>query len=163
MGLDDDGDQPAGRTEEAEDIGDVDMDIEETTYEFLKNLEKHSGSTSLQKEVARSAGTSGTTTTTCTAIGTTTGIEEEGMDRWQLRMNSSTSTSTIAMTATGMKKIDEEDEEEQEEDELKMKTRNWRNINLSFTVELVLNCSRGTWLSAQKARSTAKYRHRSKH
>jgi hypothetical protein len=27
----------------------------------------------------------------------------------------------------------------------------------------LLNCSRGTWLSAQKARSTAKYRHRSKH
>jgi hypothetical protein len=36
-----------------------------------------------------------------------------------------------------MKKIDEEDEEEQEEEaELKMKTRNWRKINLSFTVEL---------------------------
>jgi hypothetical protein len=27
----------------------------------------------------------------------------------------------------------------------------------------LLSCSRGTWLIAQKARSTAKYRHRSKH
>jgi hypothetical protein len=35
MGLDDNGDPPAGRTEEAEDNGDVDMDIEETTDEFL--------------------------------------------------------------------------------------------------------------------------------
>jgi hypothetical protein len=40
MWLDDDGDPPAGRTEEAEDIGVVDMDIEETTDEFLKNLEE---------------------------------------------------------------------------------------------------------------------------
>jgi hypothetical protein len=132
MGLNDDGDPPAGRTEEAEDIGDVDMDIKETTDEFLKNLEENSGSTSLQKEVARLAGTSGTTTTT----GTTVGIEEEGMDQWQLRMNSSTSTSTIATTATGTKKIDEEDEEDEEEDELKMKTRNWRKFDLSFAVEL---------------------------
>jgi hypothetical protein len=35
-----------------------------------------------------------------------------------------------------MKKIEEEDEEEQEEDELGVKTRNWRNINLSFAIEL---------------------------
>jgi hypothetical protein len=79
------------------------MDIEETTDEFLKNFEKKSGSTSLQKEAARSAGTSGTTTAT------------EGMERWQLRKNSSTSTSTSTSTsrttAIGMKKIDEEDEE----------------------------------------------------
>jgi hypothetical protein len=152
MGLDDDGDPPAGRTEEAEDNGDVGMDIEETTDEFLRNLEKNSGSTSLQKEAARSACTSGTSGTT-TATGTTTGIEEEGMElelgqtaetpRWQLRKNSSTSTSTStsATIATGMKKIDEEDEEAQEEeeeaDELQMKTRNWRKINLSFAVELV--------------------------
>jgi hypothetical protein len=48
----------------------------------------------------------------------------------------STSTST-SVTATGMKKIDEEDEEEQEEeDKLRMKTRNWRKINLSFTLVL---------------------------
>jgi hypothetical protein len=53
MGLDDDGDPPVGRTEEAEDNGDVGMDIEETTDEFLKNLEKNSMSTSLQKEAAR--------------------------------------------------------------------------------------------------------------
>jgi hypothetical protein len=45
MGLDDDGDPPAGRTEEAEDIGDVDMDLEETTEEFLENLEENSGRT----------------------------------------------------------------------------------------------------------------------
>jgi hypothetical protein len=131
MGLDDDGDPPAGYTEEAEDNGDIGMDIEETTEEFLKNLEENPGSTSLQKEVARSAGTSGTTTATAT-----TGIAE-GMERWQLRKNSSTSTSTSATTATGMKKIDEEDEEEQEEEEESgVKTRNWRKINLSFTIEL---------------------------
>jgi hypothetical protein len=131
MGLDDDEDPTAGRTEEVDDIGDVDMDFEETTEEFLENLEKNSVSTSLQKEAARSAGTgSGTTTTT----GTTTGTTAVTMEGWQLRKNSSASTSTSATTTTGMKKIDEEDEEE--EDELKMKTRNWRKINLSFTVEL---------------------------
>jgi hypothetical protein len=111
--LDDDGNPPAGRTEEAEDNGDVGMDIEETTDEFLKNLEKNSGSTSLQKEAARSAHTSSTMATATARTGSGT-------------------------TATGMKKIDEEDEEaqEEEEDELKMKTRNWRKINLSFAVEL---------------------------
>jgi hypothetical protein len=132
------------------------MDIEETTDEFLKNLEKNSGSTSLQKEEARSA---------CTSSGTTTGIVEEGMDgtttatattgiaedemvlelgqttetpRWQLRKNPCTSTSTSATIATGMKNIDEEIEEEQEEEEdkLRMKTKNWRKINLSFAIEL---------------------------
>jgi hypothetical protein len=139
MGLDEDGDPPAGQTEEAEDNGDVGMDIEETTEEFLKNLEKNSGSTSHQKEAARSAGTSGTSTATAT-----TGMElgqTAETPRWQLRKNSSTSTSTStsATIATGMKKIDEEDEEaqEEEEDELRMKTRNWRKINLSFAVELV--------------------------
>ena len=40
MGLDDDEDPTAGRTEEVDDIGDVDMDFEETTEEFLENLEK---------------------------------------------------------------------------------------------------------------------------
>jgi hypothetical protein len=147
MGLDDDGDPPAGQTKEAEDNGDIGMDIEETTEKFLKNLEKNSGSTSLQKEAARSARTSTSTGTMATA---TTGMVEEGMElgqtaetpRWQLRKNSSTSTSTTttsATIATGMKKInDEEDEEAQEEeDELRMKTRNWRKINLSFAVELV--------------------------
>jgi hypothetical protein len=104
MGLDDDGDPPAGHTEEAEDNGDVGMDIEETTDEFLKNLEKNSGCTSLQKEAARSAGTSGTSGTTTATAGSA-----EGMERWQLGKNSSTSTGTSAMTATGMKKIDEED------------------------------------------------------
>jgi L-2-hydroxyglutarate oxidase LhgO len=79
MGLDDDGDPSAGHTEEAEDNGDVDMDIEETTDEFLENLEKNSGSISLQKEAARSARTSDTMT--ATATGTTTGIVEEGMER----------------------------------------------------------------------------------
>jgi hypothetical protein len=67
MELDDDGDPPEGQTEETEDNGDVGMDIEETTEEFLKKLEKSSGSTSLQKEVARSSCTSGTTTATATA------------------------------------------------------------------------------------------------
>jgi hypothetical protein len=66
MGLDDDGNPPAGHTEEAEDNGDIGMDIEETTAKFLIILEKKSGGTSLQKEAARSArtGTSGTTTAT---------------------------------------------------------------------------------------------------
>jgi hypothetical protein len=100
MGFDDDGDPPAEGTEEVEDNGEVRMGFEETTDKFIKNLEKNSGSTSLQKEAARSA-----------------------------------RTSTMA-TATGMKKIEEEDEEEQEEDELGLKTRNWRKINLSFTIEL---------------------------
>jgi hypothetical protein len=102
MRFDEDGDPPAGGTEEAEDNGYVRMGFEETTDEFIKNLEKNSGSTSLQKEATRLA-----------------------------------RTSTMAM-ATGMKKIEEEDEEEQEEDEdeLGLKTRNWRKINLSFTIEL---------------------------
>jgi hypothetical protein len=163
MGLDDDGDPTAGHTEEAEDNGDIGMDIEETTDEFLEIFEKNSGSTSLQKEAARSAhtgsgttaatATTGITMATATATGMTTGIAEEGMEleqtaetpRWQLRKNSkspsSTSTSTSksgTTAATGMKKIEEEDEEEQEEDEdeLALNTRNWRKINLSFTLEL---------------------------
>jgi hypothetical protein len=122
MGLDDDGDPPAGQTEEEEDNGDIGMDIEETTEEFLQNLEKNSGSTSLQKEAARSARTSTSSMSTATA---TTGIAEEGMElgltaettRWKLRKNSTTSTSTSTTSATietGMKKIDEEDEEAQE-------------------------------------------------
>jgi hypothetical protein len=118
MGLTDDGDPPAGQTEEAEDNGDVVMDIEETTEEFLKNLEKNSGSTSLQKEAARSAGTRGTTATA--TIGIAEGMElgqTAETSRWQLRKNSSTSTSTSATIATGMKKIDEEGEEEQADDE----------------------------------------------
>jgi hypothetical protein len=40
MGLDEDGDPPAVQTEEAEDNGDVGMDIEETTDELIKNFEK---------------------------------------------------------------------------------------------------------------------------
>jgi hypothetical protein len=96
MGFDDDGDPPAGQTEEAEDTGDDRMDFEETTEEFVKNLEKNAAS-SLQKEAARSARTS--------------------------------------TMLTGMKKIEEEEEEEEEE-ELGMKTRNWKKINLSFTVVL---------------------------
>jgi hypothetical protein len=40
-------------------------------------------------------------------------------------------------TTTGMKNIEEEDEEEEEEEEiLGMKNRNWRKINLLFTVAL---------------------------
>jgi hypothetical protein len=138
MGLDDDGDPPAGQTEEAVDTVVIGMDIEETTDEFLNTLGKNSGSTSLQKEAARSARKSSTMAT----MTATTGFAEEGMERWQYRKDSSTSisTSTSTMTATGMKKIDEEDEEAQEEaeeeDKLKMKTRNWRNINLSFAVVL---------------------------
>jgi SOS-response transcriptional repressor LexA len=107
MGFGDDGDPTTGRTEEAVDTVDDRMDFEETTDEFIKNLEKNSGSTSLQKEAERSARTSTSTSTSAT------------------------------VTATGMKKIEEEDEgKEEEEDELGMKTTNWRKINLSFTVVL---------------------------
>jgi hypothetical protein len=53
MGLDDDGDPPAGGTEEAVDNVEERMDFEETTDEFVRNLEKNSVSTSLQKEAAR--------------------------------------------------------------------------------------------------------------
>jgi hypothetical protein len=49
MGFDDDGDPPAGRTEEAEDTGYNRMAFEETTEEFVMNLEKNAAS-SLQKE-----------------------------------------------------------------------------------------------------------------
>jgi hypothetical protein len=38
MGSDDDGDPPAGRTEEAEDTGDDRMDFEETTEKFIKEF-----------------------------------------------------------------------------------------------------------------------------
>jgi hypothetical protein len=52
------------------------------------------------------------------------------------RTSKSTSTGSLATTtATGMKKIEEEDEDEEDE-EVGMKTRNWRKINLSFTVVL---------------------------
>jgi hypothetical protein len=50
MGLDDDGDPPAGGTEKAVDNVEDRMDFEETTDEFVRNLEKNYGSTSLQKE-----------------------------------------------------------------------------------------------------------------
>jgi hypothetical protein len=135
MGFDDDGDPQAGGTEEAVDNVDDRMDYEETTYAFLKNLEKNSGSTSLQKEAEM------------TGMKKTIGTAEEGMDpeqtaetpRWQLMKNSSTSTRTTT-AATGMKIIEEADEgqedEEEEQDELGMKTRNWRKINLSFTIAL---------------------------
>jgi hypothetical protein len=43
MGLDDDGDPPAGQTEEAVDTVVIGMDIEKTTDKFLKNLEKVQG------------------------------------------------------------------------------------------------------------------------
>jgi hypothetical protein len=39
MGFDDDGDPPVGGTEEAEDNRDVSMGFEETTDEFIKNME----------------------------------------------------------------------------------------------------------------------------
>jgi hypothetical protein len=104
MGFDGDGDPTAGHTEEAVDTAVVGMDFEETTDEFIKNMENNYGSTPLQKEAARTS-----TSTTATA----TGMEK----------------------TTGMKKIDEEDEEEEEET-LGTKTRNWRKINLSFTVVL---------------------------
>jgi hypothetical protein len=78
MGLDGDGDTPARQTEEAVDTVAIGMDIEETTDEFLKKLEKNSGSTSLQKEAARSART-GTSTSTTTATGTKK-IDEEDED-----------------------------------------------------------------------------------
>jgi hypothetical protein len=77
MGLDDDGDPPTRQTEEEEDNGDIGMDIEETTEEFLQNLENNSGSTSLHKEAAISARTSTSSMSTSTA---TTRIAEEGME-----------------------------------------------------------------------------------
>jgi hypothetical protein len=40
MGFDDDGDPPAGQTEEVEDNGDVRMGFEETTEEFVRNMKK---------------------------------------------------------------------------------------------------------------------------
>jgi hypothetical protein len=141
MGFDDDGDTLAGGTEEAVDNVEDRMDYEETTEEFVRNLEKNSAS-SLQKEAERSAPTSTSTGTMATATATATGLKkttgmkstigtgEEGMEleqtaetpRWQLRKNSrsssSTSTSTRTMTAaTGMKNIEEEDEEQEDEEE----------------------------------------------
>jgi hypothetical protein len=89
MGFDDDGDPPAGRTEEAEDTGDDRMDFEETTEEFVRNLEKSAASL-LQKEAARtSTSTSATTTATTT---TTTGMkktdeEDEGDEDYKLEKN----------------------------------------------------------------------------
>jgi hypothetical protein len=65
---------------------------------------------------------------------------------WKLRKNSRSSslqneaaktacnTTTTTTTTAGMQKINEEDEEEEEI--LGMKNRNWRKINLSFTIEL---------------------------
>jgi hypothetical protein len=73
MGFDDDGDPPGGQTEEAEDNGDVRMGFEETTEEFVRNLEKNAAS-SLEKEAARSARTSTSGTTTATGMKK---IEEE--------------------------------------------------------------------------------------
>jgi hypothetical protein len=108
MGIDDEGDPRAGQTEEAVETEEDGMDFEESTEEFVRNMEKHFGSTSLQKEAARAS------------------------------TSTSTSTSTTAtVMATGMKKIEEEDEEEEEEEEIQgTKTRNWRKINLSFAIEL---------------------------
>jgi hypothetical protein len=45
-------------------------------------------------------------------------------------------TELVGKLAIGMQKIDEEGEEEEEEDIVGTKTRNWRQINLSFAVEL---------------------------
>jgi hypothetical protein len=115
MGFDDDGEPTTAQTEAAVETVEDRMELEETTEVVVGNMEKNAGSTSLQNEAARSARTS--TTTTVTATGT------------------KTSTTTTTTTTTGMKKIDEEDEEEEEEI-LGMKTRNWRKINLSFTVVL---------------------------
>jgi hypothetical protein len=103
---DGDGDPTAGQTEEAVDTVEDEMELEETPEAVVEHMEKNSGSTLLQKEAAR---TSTTMTTTPTKM---------------------------TKTKTGMKKIDDEDEEEEEGELLGMKTRNWRKINLSYTVVL---------------------------
>jgi hypothetical protein len=74
-GFDDDGDPTVGLTEGAVDTVDDRMDFEETTEEFVRNLEKNSVS-SLQKEAERSARTSKSTSTMATATGMKK-IEEE--------------------------------------------------------------------------------------
>jgi hypothetical protein len=89
------------------------MDFEESMAEFVRNLENNSAS-SLQKEAERSARSSTSTSTTATATVTVTDMKTS--------------------TTTGIKKIKEEEEEE--DDILGTKTRNWRKINLSFTVVL---------------------------
>jgi hypothetical protein len=85
MGFDDNGDPMAERTEEAVATEDDRMDFEETTEEFVRNLEEKSAS-SLQKKAERSAHTS----------------------------TSTSSKSTRASAVTGMKRTEEEKEEEEE-------------------------------------------------
>jgi hypothetical protein len=75
MGLDVDVDPTAGQTEEAVDTAAVGTDIEETTEAAVGHMEKNSGSTSLQKEAARSGRTS--TTATATGMKKIEGEDEE--------------------------------------------------------------------------------------
>jgi hypothetical protein len=74
MGFDDDGDPRAGQREEAVDTAVAGMDCEESTEEFVRNLEKNSVS-SLQKEAERSARAS-TSTTATAATATATGMKK---------------------------------------------------------------------------------------
>jgi ribosomal protein L12E/L44/L45/RPP1/RPP2 len=89
MGFDDDGDPRTGRTEEAVETEEDGMDVEESTEEFVRNLEKNSVSL-LQKEAERSARTSASTSTSTTT--TTTGMkkiddeEEEEKEEEELGM-----------------------------------------------------------------------------
>jgi hypothetical protein len=73
MGFNDDGDPRVGQIEEAEDTGDDRMEFEETTEEFVRNVEKNAGSL-LQKEAERSARTS--TSTSATATATAAGMKK---------------------------------------------------------------------------------------
>jgi CO/xanthine dehydrogenase Mo-binding subunit len=61
MGLMDDGDQTTRLTGTAADAAVVGMDLEETSAVDAKQLAQKSGSSSLQKEAARSAGKTTTT------------------------------------------------------------------------------------------------------
>ena len=70
--------------------------------------------------------------TTAAVVGTS--MEKSGRSSLQNEAARSTRKTTAATTTTGMQKIDEGNEEEDEI--LGMKTRNWKKINLSFTVEL---------------------------
>jgi hypothetical protein len=137
------------------------MDIEKISEQSLVagQTVKKSGSTSLQKEVSRSAtstsrlANTSTSTKKKTTNGQATGVDDAsvGMDleasvagqsmekserylqKEAPESTGRTSTTTTA-TTTGMQKIDEGNEEEEEI--LGMKTWNWRKINLSFAIEL---------------------------
>jgi hypothetical protein len=153
-----------GRSTGSVDDARVDMDMEEITGAVVRKLVEKSGSTSLQKEASRSAGTSTTATTTTTGmqkIGDPTGCTEKAVDAAEFAVELEETTTEAAVgqpmadpkstslnkkevvrsahtstttTTTGMQKIDEGNEEENKIQG--MKTRNWRKIILSFAIEL---------------------------